>query len=385
MPHRWKIRMVCGALLVLLLLHFPQTAYCESLLLPSSLSVIEEEAFAGDSSLTEAVLPDSVLAIGSRAFADCTGLLSLSIPAATETIAPDALDGISGPLLIRTTVGSAAMQFALNHGFDFQAGTVYRALIIANANYTDLSELPGTLTDAEGVSAVLTSFAGTGYSVAVRQDQTAEGMLASIRSVFSGARSQDVSLLYYSGHGKHSSDASVNGALIGIDGSLVTAAALRSCLDELPGRKIVIVDACYSGSLIGRSSDASAKTGDSFVSGFISAFSTGLRSRSSENLADNGYYVIAAAQSTELSYEYSSRINGVWVDYGVFSWALCLGCGYDLTRQIHTSVTADRDGNGVVSFQEAYAEAVRNMLKAGADQSAQVWPAQCVRFGFLRQ
>lgn len=385
MPHRWKIRMVCGALLVLLLLQFPQTAYCESLLLPSSLSAIEEEAFAGDSSLTEAVLPDSVLAIGSRAFADCTGLLSLSIPAATETIAPDALDGISGPLLIRTTAGSAAMQFALNHGFDFQAGTVYRALIIANAHYTDLSELPGTLTDAEGVSAVLTSFAGTGYSVAVRQDQTAEGMLASIRSVFSGARPQDVSLLYYSGHGKHSSDASVNGALIGIDGSLVTAAALRSCLDELPGRKIVIVDACYSGSLIGRSSDASAKTGDSFVSGFISAFSTGLRSRSCENLADNGYYVIAAAQSTELSYEYSSRINGVWVDYGVFSWALCLGCGYDLTRQIHTSVTADRDGNGVVSFQEAYAEAVRNVLRAGADQSAQVWPAQCVRFGFLRQ
>lgn len=385
MPHRWKIRMVCGALLVLLLLQFPQTAYCESLTLPASLSVIEEEAFAGDSSLTEAVLPDSVLAIGSRAFADCTGLLSLSIPAATETIAPDALDGISGPLLIRTTADSAAMQFALNHGFDFQAGTVYRALIIANANYTDLSELPGTLTDVEGVSAVLTSFAGTGYSVAVRQDQTAEGMLASIRSVFSGARPQDVSLLYYSGHGKHSSDASVNGALIGIDGSLVTAAALRSCLDELPGRKIVIVDACYSGSLIGRSSDAGAKTGDSFVSGFISAFSTGLRSRSSENLADNGYYVIAAAQSTELSYEYSSRINGVWVDYGVFSWALCLGCGYDLTRQIHTSVTADRDGNGVVSFQEAYAEAVRNVLRAGADQSAQVWPAQCVRFGFLRQ
>lgn len=387
-PNRRNIRRVCAALLLWLLLECPLAAYCEGLTLPSSLSVIEEEAFAGNSSLTAAVLPDTVREIGPRAFAGCVNLLSIRIPAATEIIAPDALDGIPGPLLISAPPGSAAMRFALNNGLDFQADTVYRALIIANAGYTDLAELPGTLTDAESVSAMLASFPGTDYSVTVCRDQTAEGILSCIRGVFAGAQAQDVSLLYYSGHGKRSSDASVNGALVGIDGSLVTAAALRACLDELPGRKIVIADACYSGGLIGRSADAAANAGDAFVSGFISEFvgsGAALRGRSGDNLADNGYYVMAAAHSSEESYEYTDRINGVSVCYGIFSWALCLGCGYDLVKQAYTSAAADQDGNGVISIQEAYAEALRNVLKTGAAQSAQVWPAQCVRFGFLRK
>ena len=48
--------------------------------IPEGIKVIEDEAFAGCSSLAEVIVPDSVTEIGRGAFSDCTSLRTLTIP-----------------------------------------------------------------------------------------------------------------------------------------------------------------------------------------------------------------------------------------------------------------------------------------------------------------
>ena len=387
MLHPWgKAHAAALALLILLGGCF-QAARGELLTLPPALTVIEAQAFEGDAALSEALLPESVVSIGPRAFADCAGLQRIYIPAGTEAIAADAFEGVPGPLLIRTQPGSAAMGFALEQGIDFQANTRCRALIIANGSYENMSALPGTIADAQAMAAMLSAFHTTDYAVTSLSNLTAAEMEAAILSAFGEAEAQDLSLFYYSGHGKYSGDPAVNGALMGVDGALLTASALRACLDSVAGRKIVIVDACYSGSLIAKAASPSA-SGDCFAAAFLQAFSApggSPRSRAADRLNDNGYYVLCAAKSSEESYEYISDTGESSIQYGVFTRALCLGCGYDLITQAFSAPGADRDGNGVITLQEAYSETLRNILKAGANQTPQVWPAQCTRFGLLRK
>ena len=72
--------------------------------------------------------------------------------------------------------------------------------------------------------------------------------------------------------------------MLGADGSdFVTAVQLRKALDRIPGRKIVIIDACYSGNFLSansalRSNDATDTTQppeslELFSDSFIQAFS----------------------------------------------------------------------------------------------------------------
>ncbi len=70
----------------------PQEAYENVLVLPSKLTAIREEAFAGiDSEII--VVPDGCLRIEARAFADCSNLKYIWIPGSVTNIAEDAFDG----------------------------------------------------------------------------------------------------------------------------------------------------------------------------------------------------------------------------------------------------------------------------------------------------
>ena len=67
---------LAGLLLIcfLWLFCFTDSARADTLVLPEGLTVIDEEAFMGDTSITSVVLPDSLRVIGDRAFAGCTSL-----------------------------------------------------------------------------------------------------------------------------------------------------------------------------------------------------------------------------------------------------------------------------------------------------------------------
>lgn len=262
-------------LLFTFLLFFFVLSVSAKIVLAESILVIDEEAFLGDTLLEEVGIPDNTVAIGSRAFA-YTSLRVITIPFSVQEIAKDAFEGVCTPLLIITDPDSAAVEYALNNNRDFRANSKFRALIIGQVNYPAPYKLEGPEKDITKLSDLLNE-----YEVTIKTNLTANEMLDSVSKVFSEAKSEDISLFYYCGHGNEN-----DGALIGIDmDSHVSATDLRSVLDGIPGRKIVLIDACYSGALIGRSL---SKNNEDPSLKFINAFTR--RSRSAD-LKMNQYSV----------------------------------------------------------------------------------------------
>ena len=89
-----------------------------SVILPGSVTIIEEEAFVGDSSMTSIVIPKNVESIGKRAFQGCDGLMEVYFGKNTSiSIAPDAFDK-STEAVFYVYPDTPAEQYALAHGFN---------------------------------------------------------------------------------------------------------------------------------------------------------------------------------------------------------------------------------------------------------------------------
>lgn len=69
------------------------SACADTLVLPAGLTVIEEYAFYGDTSITSVVLPDRLVKIGDYAFAGCTNLTDINLPDGVYSIGPNAFAG----------------------------------------------------------------------------------------------------------------------------------------------------------------------------------------------------------------------------------------------------------------------------------------------------
>lgn len=332
--------------LLLMLLFLPAAALAGTLDLPASLTTIGSEAFAGCASVEELLVSSSVTEIGEQMFS-----------------------GVSDPVLIRTSPGSCAMNYALTSGMDFRAGTICRALLVGQCHYSDTNVMPGTLNDTFSMEAMLLG-SSEPWQVTRLSDLTADQLRQAILDAFAEAQPQDISLLYYSGHGS-----AWGGSLLCVGDGVVTAAELRGCLDQIPGRKVIIVDACYSGGLIGRGGTVSDPAG--FVNAFTAAFSAvGRNNLAAESL----YYVMTSSHSTQTSKE--ATTNGV--SYGLFTYYLAQGSGFDLMKDSVVPRSADADADGVVSFMEAFRYARIHANNVNPGQTAQVWPADCGRFGLLR-
>ena len=330
-------------------------------ILPDSLTVIKEGAFQGDKSLGTVRIPENVVSIGSRAYAE-TELKTIFIPPSVVDIAFDAFDDISTPMLIETTPGSYAVSFALMNNLDFRAETTCRALIIGQTNYPGIYKIDGPGKDIEKIPSIL-----DGYNITTKTNLTADDILDAMMSTFSEATDEDISLLYYCGHGNKE-----DGSLVGIDiSSRLTASRLRSALDSVRGRKIVIVDACYSGALIGRTIQSqeddcigSSDPASLFLTSFLAN-----RSLRNSTIATQQYFVIVSSKGDEESWEAS--YGGIFTDAFVKS-----------------KMYGDKDSDGIITLQEAYQytrESVKEVANAGGKtQSVQVYPEDCHWFGIFR-
>lgn len=228
---------------------------------------------------------------------------------------------------------------------------VYRALLIGNTYPGTDSQLDGCDTDVYAMRNVLNSMDGTDFAVNLQLNLNASAMQSAIASTFAGARSCDVSLFYYSGHGTSA------GSLVGVGNTSISVSNLRRYLDLIPGTKIVILDCCYSGMMIGKSNDAASPA--AFNSAVISAFSS---FNKDDNLASNGYIVLTACSKNQVS---ASLSDGV-TSFGAFTYGLCYGSGYDEWKQQWLgSLPADTNGDGQITLGEAYSKAVErvNWLK----------------------
>ena len=344
---------------------------------PAAITEIQNEAFRGGG-FEKIFFQDGILSIGDNAFADCPNLTEVWIPRSIIHIGKDAFSGSKSPIWLHLPPDSAVLDYALEKGIDFEATSTYRALLIGQSSYQTSQGLSAPPADIKAVSHMLSAFSLTPFQSHVLMDQTGEQILSAIRTTFHEARPQDVSLFYYSGHGAYSSEKDDLGALVGVDEKKVNAATLRLCLDKIPGRKIVIVDACYSGNLIGRSTPTDAAV-EKFAYDFLSTFSG--PSTKGLNLAAGNYYVITAAHSSQMSYELTTQDGA---HFGVFTFAFCKGCGYDEKENVSCPLYADTNQDRVITFQEAFQYARYTALSIYSKQTAQEWSQNGSMFGMLR-
>ena len=162
------------------------------------------------------------------------------------------------------------------------------------------------------------------YSSAIASvDAFEEAVLNTFRS----AKDGDISLLYISTHGIYGE---VESGLILSDGqeeALLTAPALESILAQLPGVKMVILDACNSGAVIGK----------------------GLPSEvSSTYLSGPSYKVLCSAGGSEASWYFQAGSNAEAAGASYFASVLSSGLG------AQGDFAADQNADGQITLRETY-------------------------------
>ena len=336
-------------------------------------------------------VPDTLtLSCGKSAFLEPEDTLDIQAVLAPAGLSAEYTWESSNPSVLTVTAdGSAATLTGLTVGYAAVTATavvgevsltasayvtvgaqpVYRALIIGNTyagNTSGVSTLPPCAYDSETMSAMIKGLTGIEYEVTALTDRTAAQMKSDILSAFADADENDISLFYYSGHGTKS------GSLVGNDISFISPTALRSVLDEIPGRKIVILDSCYSGAVIGKSallldSAEDEDPCDAFNDAFLSAFTdAGSKAKS---LVGSDYYVITASSKDEQSW--TSSKNGK--SFGRFTYYLEKGCGWDTcTNAAAAEMYGDSDGDGLMTFSEVYTYAADN-VNTGYSEGSDTW------------
>ena len=307
------------------------------------------------------------------------------------------------------SVGDWSDELAYTHQ---EAVGTYRALLIGNTYTGESNELPGCENDVDGMRTMLGRMTATPYSVTVKKNIRAEEILSSISSTFGNASYNDVSLFYYSGHGANSVGAdgnptSYHAALVGTFQTYVSIARLKTELDKIPGKKVIIIDACHSGQFIARDGAVTQVSSSAFnsqvvnlfanddqLSGDVSRTAVVLAADGSEllseeapafidragdtNFAKSGYYVITACRSEEKSVStgYDSNGDGKIDRYfGLFTYALCYGNGWNLARNSAiSSLNADLNKDSKVTLYEAYVYAKVMAQSHNPNQTAQIWP-----------
>ena len=86
-------------------------------LLPRSLRVITEEAFAGDESLTRITVPEGTEEIRAGAFRGCAALEEITLPASLVRIDETAFEGCGSLKTVRAVCSTPACLWALEHGY----------------------------------------------------------------------------------------------------------------------------------------------------------------------------------------------------------------------------------------------------------------------------
>lgn len=182
---------------------------------------------------------------------------------------------------------------------------------------TQENTAPCSAANAEHMAALLGDFLPEGTQVTARMDGpgTAGELETVIRETFRGAAEGDVSLLYLSTHGVIWEEEGKTGtALILSDGEredALTPEGLRRMLDPVPGKKVLILDACYSGAF-------------------------------AEALGGEGCRVLASCGAGEKSYFWTAEETGT----GYFTAALENALRASAKEQI------DPNGDGRVSLEE---------------------------------
>ena len=217
-----------------------------------------------------------------------------------------------------------------------------RALIIANDEYEQeaLRNLLAPAADAEALGRVLGDAQIGDFAVQVVRNEPSHLIQAQIEELFSEARSDDVLLLHFSGHGLKSESgelffAAPNTRPNRLGSTAVPADFVQRCMRASRSRSVVLLlDCCYGGafgqgSIVRAAGDVNVL--DSFPQGRLGG--------------GRGRAVITASSAMEYAFEGDQLADDQHRRPSVFTSALVEGL---------STGEADRDEDGWVSLDELY-------------------------------
>ena len=237
--------------------------------------------------------------------------------------------------------------------------TTYRALLIGNEAYSP--RLRGPYNDLTAMSAVLgrSTIGGKKYeSVTVLKDQKKAQVLSDIAAMAKKSDGDDVTLLYYPGHGAQGAATEPGPGLWCVDKKLLSVPELKAALDKVPGTVIVILDSCFSGMFIGKGATAAeAKAlGKSFDAQVMGAFKGSSKDGpTAKGLTSNKYQVITACRKAETSVSVGYTRSGSTTYVGLATYFIAVAGGYDLFNPSDTKFYGDcSPKDGVDTFAEVF-------------------------------
>ena len=243
--------------------------------------------------------------------------------------------------------------------------TVYRACCVGVGDYINFpdsygnTDLPGPPYDVDRIRQTFGyckfGLSNTGFStISYLKDwqATKSNILQSISYTFSGADSNDISYFYFSGHGIWENNTSyicpTEANYYAPMSTYISVYELETALSAIPGTKVVLLDSCHSGGFIGKGVEEiqiSKEELESFNDEVINAFS---QDQPKGLLATNQYKDLTSCHYNQECMGLSPTTPGDFDPFGVFTMALCEGCGY------LGSYPADINLDTKVSLQEAY-------------------------------
>jgi len=261
-----------------------------------------------------------------------------------------------------------------------QNEVVYRALCVGVGDYINYGsdgDLLAPPYDVDRIHQILqqckfgtlnTTFSNISY---LKDWQaTKSNILQSISPTFSGADNNDISYFYFSGHGSLVGNTSYicPADMTSFTDSAISVDELENALSSIPGNKVVFIDACHSGGFIGKGVEEiqiSKEELESFNDEVINVFS---QTQPKGLLTTNEYKVLTSCHYYQQCMEILPVTPGDFDPFGVFTMALCVGCGY------YGSYQADTNLDNMVSLQEAYLYVKDWVFYYGVDQDVQVYP-----------
>ena len=214
-----------------------------------------------------------------------------------------------------------------------------RALVLGE---TSTSAVP-----IEDVNAMEKVFSNQNFSEVVRfPDKTKAEIIAKMEELFKSSSESDVNYLYLTCHGGEDGKIA-----IGSDKTSFSGWELASILKQYKGKFVVMLDCCYSGTIIdvGESDEkVAAKSEERFdEQAFLAGFSTGDLASKNGEMLDSKFLVLCASWKGEKSYSLVG-IGSLATRY----WAM--GTGWDSLRNRMISPMADTNTNGKITLEELY-------------------------------
>jgi hypothetical protein len=209
-----------------------------------------------------------------------------------------------------------------------------RALVVASYTYADagLRQLTAPAHDAEALAAVLADPDIAGFDVTTLVNEPHHVVGEAIADLYGGARRDDLTLLYFTGHGLKDDEGRLHLAMTNTRReallfTAISAAQLNDAMDASTSRrKVLILDCCYSGA---------------FPAGRTAKADEGVQTL--ERFQGKGRAVLTASDATQYAFE-GDDLTGA-------------GTSSVFTRHLVEAIrsgAADLDEDGDIALDELY-------------------------------